>query len=261
MSSLDDKYNNMTLKEAVEAYQKEEKEKQIQETKSHEEVQQYQNQNKEDIGRQKEFTNSDLKSPDNKNLTGDTKEIPNTKKVPDTKKISDIEVPDIKIPDIKLSDIKIPDLRISDTKINDIKILDERAFNSGSANAEIADNTKKSNERALSSKTADTKNLDKREFDSKADSKKSRKKMSGFEKFAEVGKWFQTICWIKIPIIGFLYILVLAVSKRTPPDKKYFVLGYLMYKILVWTLALVLIYCLYNIGLNFIDDMLSFVKG
>lgn len=79
-------------------------------------------------------------------------------------------------------------------------------------------------------------------------------------RFAEVGRWFQTICWLKIPIIGFIYMIKLALSRKTPTDKKNFILGYLMYKVLVWLLAVILVYCLYKVGLDFIDGMLQFVS-
>ena len=33
-----------------------------------------------------------------------------------------------------------------------------------------------------------------------------------FERLAEAGRWFQMICWLKIPVIGFIYMLGLAIS-------------------------------------------------
>lgn len=75
----------------------------------------------------------------------------------------------------------------------------------------------------------------------------------------EVGRWFQTICWINIPVIGLLYLLVLLISKNTSKHRKNFILGYLLYKLLVWMLAILLIYCLYKMGIDFIDNMLDYV--
>lgn len=75
-----------------------------------------------------------------------------------------------------------------------------------------------------------------------------------------VSEWFLSVCWIKIPVIGFIYVLVLALSKKTHPAKKNFARGYLIYRCLVLILSVTVLYVLYQIGLNFIDQMLSFVK-
>ena len=91
---------------------------------------------------------------------------------------------------------------------------------------------------------------------------KKRKQSSStkFERIAEAGRWFQMICWLKIPVIGFIYMLGLAISRKTPEDKKNFILGYMLYKLLVWTLAIVIAYVLYKAGLRFIDGMLQYVS-
>lgn len=81
------------------------------------------------------------------------------------------------------------------------------------------------------------------------------------ESAGRIGGWFQTFCYMRIPVIGFIYILVLAFSKKTPEGKKEFARGYILYKVLVWILAIVLLYCLYKIGLGFVDGMLSFLKA
>ena len=75
-----------------------------------------------------------------------------------------------------------------------------------------------------------------------------------------VSEWFLSICWIKIPVIGFVYVLVLALSKKIHPAKKNFARGYLVYRCLVLILSLTIMYVLYQVGLSFIDDMLAFVK-
>lgn len=75
-----------------------------------------------------------------------------------------------------------------------------------------------------------------------------------------VSEWFLSVCWIKIPVIGFIYVLVLALSKKTHPAKKNFARGYLVYRCLVLILSLTIMYVLYQVGLSFIDEMLSFVK-
>ena len=81
-----------------------------------------------------------------------------------------------------------------------------------------------------------------------------------FERLSEAGRWFQMICWMKIPVIGFIYMLGLVISRKTPEDKKNFILGYMLYKLLVWTLAIVIAYVLYKAGLSFIDGMLQYIS-
>ena len=77
--------------------------------------------------------------------------------------------------------------------------------------------------------------------------------------FAEAGSWFQTICWINIPVFGFFYMLVLLIRKKTSRHKKNFIIGYIMYKALVWLLAIVFLYWLYKTGIGFIDGILQYV--
>ncbi len=84
-------------------------------------------------------------------------------------------------------------------------------------------------------------------------------KRTALENFADIGQWFQTICMLKIPVAGFIYMIVLLASKKTPVEKKSFLWGYFIYKALVWILAIVLIYCLYKVGLDFVDEMLKYI--
>lgn len=78
-------------------------------------------------------------------------------------------------------------------------------------------------------------------------------------RLAEAGSWFQTICWLNIPVFGFFYMFIMLVRKNTPRHKKNFIIGYIMYKVLVWLLAIVLLYWLYKTGINFIDGILKYV--
>ena len=75
-----------------------------------------------------------------------------------------------------------------------------------------------------------------------------------------VSEWFLSICWIKIPIVGFIYILILALSGKTHQAKKNFARGYLIYRCLVIILSVTILYVLYQVGLSFVDELLSFVK-
>lgn len=78
--------------------------------------------------------------------------------------------------------------------------------------------------------------------------------------YGRVGQWFQTICLLNIPIFGFFYMLVLAIRKDTPPQKKSFAAAYILYRVLVLFLALTILFLLYKIGLNFVDEILQYVE-
>lgn len=76
-----------------------------------------------------------------------------------------------------------------------------------------------------------------------------------------VGQWFQTFCWMHIPIFGFWYMVVLAIRKKTPEEKRTFARGYVLYRILVFILALTIIYVFYRMGLSFIEQILAYVDA
>lgn len=80
------------------------------------------------------------------------------------------------------------------------------------------------------------------------------------KQYGRVGKWFQTICFIHVPVVGFFYMLVLAIRKSTPAVKKDFARAYLLYRILVLILAFALLFVLYRIGLDLIDGLLRLAK-
>lgn len=102
----------------------------------------------------------------------------------------------------------------------------------------------------------------------KKQEKKKKKFADSFQKAVafddaegvSVSEWFLSICWIKIPVIGFIYVLTLALSKKTHQAKRNFARGYLIYRCLVVILSVTVLYVLYQVGLSFVDQLLSFVK-
>lgn len=93
--------------------------------------------------------------------------------------------------------------------------------------------------------------------------KAGRESLSREERLKQLGRtgrWFQTICFIHVPVVGFFYLLVLAIRKNTPDVKKDFARAYLLYRILVLILALVVLLALYRVGLDFIDGLLRYAK-
>ena len=79
--------------------------------------------------------------------------------------------------------------------------------------------------------------------------------------YGEIGHWFQMICFIKIPVFGFFYILVLALRKKTPQRRRTFAIAYLLYRVLVLLLAVTILYVLYKVGLGFVDEILRYAGG
>ena len=84
------------------------------------------------------------------------------------------------------------------------------------------------------------------------------KRRENIRKYGTIGRWFQTICLMNIPIFGFWYMVVLAIRKKTPPQRKSSAIAYILYRILVLVLALTILYVLYRIGLDFVDEILKY---
>ena len=77
-------------------------------------------------------------------------------------------------------------------------------------------------------------------------------------KLGGVGRWFQILCFMHVPLFGFLYMLVKALRRKTPEEERYFAIAYLLYRILILFLALTILYVLYKVGLQFVDGILDY---
>lgn len=77
--------------------------------------------------------------------------------------------------------------------------------------------------------------------------------------WGKVGQWFQMFCWMHIPIFGFWYMVVTALRKKNPEEKRAFAKAFIIYRLLVLILAFTLLYVLYRMGLDFIEQILSYV--
>ena len=86
------------------------------------------------------------------------------------------------------------------------------------------------------------------------DSKASKKKDS-------VGSWFTTLCFAKIPIVGLIFLIVVAVLPKSEPSRKAYARAAIIYRVLVLALAAVILYAVYYVGLDFVDNMLSYVEA
>lgn len=78
------------------------------------------------------------------------------------------------------------------------------------------------------------------------------------DKLGSVGRWFQILCFMHIPVFGFLYMLVKALRRKTPAEERHFAAAYLLYRILILFLALTILYILYKVGLQFVDGILDY---
>ncbi len=95
---------------------------------------------------------------------------------------------------------------------------------------------------------------------SRALREKSLEDQEVMEKYVSVSRWFLSLCWMQIPVIGFVYVLVMAFSKKTPPAKKSFAMAYILYRVLVLLLTITIIYVLFRIGVDFADELLRYVQ-
>lgn len=78
--------------------------------------------------------------------------------------------------------------------------------------------------------------------------------------WGKVGQWFQTFCWMHIPIFGFWYMVVTALRRKNPEEKRAFAKAYILYRLLVLLLALTILYVFYRMGLSFLEQILAYVK-
>ena len=86
-------------------------------------------------------------------------------------------------------------------------------------------------------------------------------KETGIQKWGNLGQWFQTICWMHIPIIGFWYLVIVAVRRKTPKEKKTFARAYILFRILVLILAFTILYIFYRMGISFLEQILSYINA
>jgi hypothetical protein len=78
--------------------------------------------------------------------------------------------------------------------------------------------------------------------------------------FASLAKWFVTICICQIPIVGFIYLLCLALFPSVDRGRKNFARAFLIYGLLVLLVAALVVYIIYALGTDFLDNILSYVK-
>ena len=110
----------------------------------------------------------------------------------------------------------------------------------------------------------------KREEQPKKEKKEKKKKKSRNEKDVEmqndgyirrssIQSWFNTFMIMNIPIIGWIYLLILAL-KRNSDQRKDFARAYLVYKLVFFLVALGILIVLMYGGMEIVDRLLRYMN-
>lgn len=88
--------------------------------------------------------------------------------------------------------------------------------------------------------------------------KKTRAKKSKTPALVPVHSWFVTFMCMNIPLIGWLYLFILAFSAKGP--KKEFARAYILYKLVFLILALAILAVAFHYGMLFLDKVLAYME-
>ena len=76
---------------------------------------------------------------------------------------------------------------------------------------------------------------------------------------AQVHTWFFTFMCMNIPIIGWIYLLYLAFSKKRT-ERRSFARAYLFYKLIFLLVSVLILGILIYIGLGYLDQLLAYME-
>ncbi|WP_373262155.1 hypothetical protein [Hungatella hathewayi] len=79
------------------------------------------------------------------------------------------------------------------------------------------------------------------------------------QKPADSQRWFSTFTYIGIPIIGFIYLIILSRSKNQP-IKQDFAKAYIKFKLLHLAIVLIFLCIVICISIPYIDKLLSYLE-
>lgn len=79
------------------------------------------------------------------------------------------------------------------------------------------------------------------------------------EEAAQVHRWFFTFMCMNIPVIGWIYLLYLAFSKKYT-DRRSFARAYLFYKLIFLIIGVLILGVLIYIGLDLLDQLLAYME-
>lgn len=88
--------------------------------------------------------------------------------------------------------------------------------------------------------------------------KKTRSKKSKTPALVPVHSWFVTLMCMNIPLIGWIYLFILAFSSKGP--KKEFARAYILYKLVFLILALAILAVAFHYGMLFLDRVLAYME-
>lgn len=77
--------------------------------------------------------------------------------------------------------------------------------------------------------------------------------------FVPVHSWFVTFMCMNIPVIGWIYLLILALSPSMGPRRD-FAKAYLLYKLVFLLLSLAILALALHYGLLFLDKLLAYME-
>lgn len=97
--------------------------------------------------------------------------------------------------------------------------------------------------------------------DKKAEKKAKRaeEKASEFVQRSPIQSWFNTFMIMNIPIIGWIYLFILAVSRKSD-QKKDFARAYLVYKLVFFLVALAMLALVLYSGMEVADRLLRYMN-
>ena len=74
-----------------------------------------------------------------------------------------------------------------------------------------------------------------------------------------VHRWFVTLMSMNIPVIGWIYLIILALSPSKGPLRD-FAKAYLLYKFLFLTLTVAVLAVAFHYGMQFLDQVLAYME-
>ena len=74
-----------------------------------------------------------------------------------------------------------------------------------------------------------------------------------------VHRWFVTLMCMNIPVIGWLYLIILALSPSKGPRRE-FAKAYLLYKLLFLTITLIILARAFHYGMELLDKVLAYME-
>ncbi len=112
-------------------------------------------------------------------------------------------------------------------------------------------------EKAVSDSLVD--NVPKKAKDSKSRDKKKPVSPNTASPSVPVRHWFVTLMCMNIPVIGWIYLAILACSRSKGPRRD-FAKAYLLYKLVFLLLSLAILAVALHYGLEFLDKVLAYME-